>query len=131
MRILVVEDEHKVAKAIKEGLEDEGFEVELAHSGDEAFTAITTGKFDLVVLDVMLPGRNGLEVLSSIRTHGVPTPVLVLSARDSAADRIKGLQSGANDYLTKPFAFVELLARILALIRRTPATSPLGGIVAD
>lgn len=118
MRILVVEDEHKVAKALQEGLEDEHYGVVLAHTGEDAFFRINTEKFDLILLDVMLPGRDGLEILKTIRDRGVETPVLLLTARGGLEDRVSGLNAGADDYLVKPFAFAELLARIRVLLRR-------------
>jgi len=118
LRILVVEDERKVAHALKTGLEAEGYEVTLAESGEEGFFQANAQTFDLVVLDVMLPGRNGLEILRTMRKRGMQSPVLVLTARDAIDDRILGLDAGADDYLVKPFAFPELLARIRALLRR-------------
>ena len=118
MRILVVEDEHKVATALKEGLEDERYAVTLAHTGEDAFFLINTETFDLVLLDLMLPGRDGLQILTTVRSRGVKTPVLLLTARGSVDDRVAGLNAGADDYLVKPFAFTELLARIRALLRR-------------
>jgi DNA-binding response OmpR family regulator len=118
MRVLVVEDEVKVAKALKEGLEGERYEAVIAHTGEDAFFRINTEQFDAIVLDVMLPGRDGLHILTSIRKHGIQTPVLLLTARDTLEDRVAGLNSGADDYLVKPFAFAELLARIRALLRR-------------
>jgi two-component system, OmpR family, copper resistance phosphate regulon response regulator CusR len=131
MRILVVEDEHKVAKALKEGLEDERFEVALAHTGEDAFFLINTEKFDLILLDVMLPGRDGLQILRTIRERGVETPVLLLTARASLEDRVAGLNSGADDYLVKPFAFEELLARVRALSRRGRPTDLLRLAIGD
>lgn len=118
MRILVVEDELKVANALKEGLEDERYEVVLAHTGEDAFFRINTEKFDVILLDLMLPGRDGLQILTTIRKSGVETPVLLLTARDTLEDRVTGLDLGADDYLSKPFAFAELLARIRAMLRR-------------
>lgn len=118
MRILVVEDEHKVAMALKEGLTAEHFEVTVAASGEEGFFLVNAQTFDLVVLDLMLPGRDGLEILTTLRARAVQTPVLILTARDAVEDRVLGLNSGADDYLVKPFAFPELLARIRALLRR-------------
>ena len=118
MRILVVEDELKVANALKEGLEDERYEAVVAHTGEDAFFRINTEQFDVILLNVMLPGRDGLQILTSIRKHSVNTPILLLTARDSLEDRIAGLNSGADDYLVKPFAFAELVARIRALLRR-------------
>jgi len=118
VRILVVEDERKVAEALQEGLEAERYEVAVAHTGEEGFFLANTQAFDLVVLDLMLPGRDGLEVLGALRKRGLATPVLVLTAKDAVEDRVFGLDAGADDYLVKPFAFSELLARIRALLRR-------------
>ena len=118
MRVLVVEDEPKVAAAIKEGLEGNSYSVAVTHTGEEGFFLASSERFDLVVLDVMLPGRNGVEVLSAIRKLGHKVPVLLLTARDSIEDRVQGLDAGADDYLVKPFAYPELLARVRALLRR-------------
>ncbi len=118
MRILVIEDEPKVARALEEGLVAEHYEVGLAHSGEEGFFLLNEQTFDLVVLDLMLPGRDGLEVLRTMRERGLEMPVLILTARDAVEDRVAGLDAGADDYLVKPFAFPELLARIRALLRR-------------
>ena len=118
MKILVVEDEHKLAEALKEGLQADDYSVAIACTGEEAFYLVGTEPFDLVILDVMLPGRSGLEVLKAMRQRGFKTPVLILTARDSVDDRVLGLDAGADDYLVKPFAFPELLARIRALFRR-------------
>ena len=118
MRILVVEDEQKVANALREGLEDERYDVMVAPTGEDAFFRVNTEKFDLILLDLMLPGRDGLQILTTIRKRGLETPVLLLTARDTLEDRVTGLNSGADDYLVKPFAFEELLARIRALLRR-------------
>ncbi len=118
MRILVVEDERKVARALQEGLEAELYEVAIANTGEEGFFLANTQTFDLVVLDLLLPGRDGLEVLAALRKRGLPTPVLILTAKDGVEDRVLGLDTGADDYLVKPFAFSELLARIRALLRR-------------
>lgn len=118
MRILVIEDELKLAKALREGLEAEEYEVILAHTGEEGFYVSQTEPFDLLILDVMLPGRSGLEILSTMRRLGFATPVLMLTARDAIEDRVRGLDNGADDYLVKPFAFPELLARVRALSRR-------------
>jgi DNA-binding response OmpR family regulator len=131
MRILVVEDEVKVAKALKEGLEGERYEAVIAHTGEDAFFRINTEQFDVIILDVMLPGRDGLQILTSIRKHGIHTPVLLLTARDTLEDRVAGLNSGADDYLIKPFAFAELLARIRALLRRGRTTDTLRLTVGD
>ena len=118
MRILVVEDENKVANALLEGLKGERYDVVVERTGEGAFFRITTEPFDAVLLDLTLPGRDGLEILAAIRERGVKTPVLVLTARDTLEDRVIGLDAGADDYLIKPFAFAELLARIRALVRR-------------
>jgi two-component system copper resistance phosphate regulon response regulator CusR len=118
VRILVIEDEKKLAKALKEGLQDEQYGVALAHTGEEGFYLVQTEPFDLVILDVMLPGRSGLEILTTMRQQGFKTPVLLLTARDAIEDRVRGLDTGADDYLVKPFAFPELLARTRALCRR-------------
>ena len=119
MRILVVEDERKVASFIRQGLEEEGHVVEVARDGAAALDLLLDSPpYDLVVLDVMLPKRDGLDVLKTLRARGVRTPVLILTARDAVADKVAGLDLGADDYLTKPFAFEELLARVRALLRR-------------
>lgn len=131
MRILVVEDEQKVANALKEGLEGEHFDVTVAPTGEDAFFRVNTEKFDLILLDLMLPGRDGLQILTTIRKRGLETPVLLLTARDSLEDRVTGLNSGADDYLIKPFAFEELLARIRALLRRNRTVDMLRFGVAD
>lgn len=125
MRILIIEDEQKLGQALREGLEAEQYGVALAHTGEEGFYLVQTESFDLVILDVMLPGRSGLEILNTMRQHGLRTPVLMLTARDGIEDRIRGLDTGADDYLLKPFAFPELLARIRALSRRgIPESGP-------
>jgi DNA-binding response OmpR family regulator len=131
MRILVVEDEQKVANALKEGLEDESYDVIVAPTGEDAFFRVNTEKFDLILLDLMLPGRDGLQILTTIRKRGLETPVLLLTARDTLEDRVSGLNSGADDYLIKPFAFEELLARIRALLRRGRTVEMLRFGVAD
>jgi len=119
LRILVVEDERKVASFIRQGLEEEGHAVEVAGDGASALELVLAEPgYDLIVLDVMLPRRDGLDVLKTLRGRGVTTPVLVLTARDAVADKVAGLDLGADDYLTKPFAFEELLARARALLRR-------------
>lgn len=118
LRILVVEDEAKVARALREGLEREKYEVVVAPTGEEGFFLVNAQEFDLVILDLMLPGRDGLNVLSTLRKRGLQTPVLILTARDAIEDRVQGLDSGADDYLVKPFAFPELLARVRARLRR-------------
>ena len=122
MRILVVEDEYKVAEALRQGLEGEHYDVVLAETGEDAFYRATTERFDMILLDVMLPGRDGMEVLGTLRDRCVRTPVLLVTARDAIEDRVAGLDRGADDYLVKPFAFEELLARIRALLRRQGRT---------
>ena len=122
MRILVVEDEQKVANALREGLQGERYEVIVERTGEGAFFRMTTEQFDAILLDLTLPGRDGIEILKAMRERGMKTPVLVLTARDTVQDRIIGLDSGADDYLIKPFAFAELLARIRALVRRGRVT---------
>jgi DNA-binding response OmpR family regulator len=118
LRILVIEDERKLATALQEGLRAEQYGVTLAYTGEEGFYLVQTESFDLVILDVMLPGRSGVEILTTMRRQGFKTPVLMLTARDAVEDRVRGLDTGADDYLVKPFAFPELLARIRALCRR-------------
>ena len=118
MRVLVVEDEQKVGDALQEGLTGEGYDVVVERTGEGAFYRVKTEAFDVILLDLMLPGRDGLEVLRTLRNGGVDTPVLVLTARDTLEDRVLGLDGGADDYLVKPFAFEEMLARIRALLRR-------------
>src|SRR5512138_2411019 len=131
MRILVVEDEHKVANALREGLEGERYDVVVERTGEDAFFRMTTEAFDLILLDLGLPGRDGLQILTTLRSKGVKTPVLVLTARDTLQDRVAGLDAGADDYLVKPFAFAELLARIRALLRRGSADGATRLKVAD
>jgi DNA-binding response OmpR family regulator len=119
MRILVVEDEHKIANALKRGLEQESYAVDVVYDGDQGQAMATTEPYDLVILDRMLPGNyDGLQIVKEMRDGGIHTPVLLLTAKDSVRDRVSGLDSGADDYLVKPFAFEELLARIRALLRR-------------
>ena len=117
-RLLVVEDEWKVAGALREGLEGDGYEVEVEGTGDGACVRLAGERFDVILLDLTLPGRDGLEVLAELRRRGDATPVVVLTARDGLEDRVLGLDAGADDYLIKPFAFAELLARIRAVVRR-------------
>ena len=118
LRLLVVEDERKVAEALRQGLEGEGYQVVVETSGEAAFFRLTTDRFDLILLDLRLPGRDGIEILSAVRRRGLQTPVVVLTARDTLEDRVVGLDAGADDYVVKPFAFAELLARIRAVSRR-------------
>jgi len=125
MRVLVIEDEPKVANAMREGLEAEGYQVVTAPDGEDGFFRLSTEQFDLVLVDLGLPGRSGLEVLKAARAGGIATPVIAVTARDALQDRVEGLDCGADDYLVKPFAFTELLARIRALLRRGRTTNPL------
>ena len=118
LRVLVVEDEQKVADALREGLQDEEYDVTVERTGEGAFFRVNTETFDIILLDLGLPGRDGIEILSALRRRGLRTPVLVLTARDTVQDRVRGLDTGADDYLVKPFAFAELLARLRALVRR-------------
>jgi DNA-binding response OmpR family regulator len=131
MRVLVVEDEQKVANALREGLEGEKCEVAVERTGEAAFFRLTTEMFDVILLDLTLPGRDGLEILKTLRERGVKTPVLILTARDTLEDRVMGLDTGADDYLVKPFAFAEVLARIRALVRRGRAGETRRLVVAD
>ena len=119
MRILVVEDEKKVASFIKRGLEEEKFEVDTAFDGEEGLQLAIEGAYNLIILDVLLPKRDGLSVVKELRARKLMTPVLMLTAKDSLEDIVAGLNSGSDDYLSKPFAFAELLARVRALLRRS------------
>lgn len=118
MRALVVEDDAKVSGAVSAGLTGEGYDVVVSRTGEDGYFRATTEPFDVIVLDIGLPGRNGLEVLEGWRRHGLTVPVLILTARDGVDDRVLGLNTGADDYLVKPFAFAELIARLRALQRR-------------
>ncbi|OJW07462.1 MAG: DNA-binding response regulator [Planctomycetales bacterium 71-10] len=124
MHVLIIEDEPKTSSYLAKGLGEHGFVAERARRGDDGLHLATTLEFDLVILDVMLPGRNGWDVLSAIREQGRETPVILLTARDSVEDRVKGLELGADDYLVKPFAFSELLARMRSILRRGPGRHP-------
>lgn len=118
MRLLIVEDDIKIAALIEKGMREAGFEVEVCHDGNSGLAQGLTGRYDAAVIDIMLPGLDGLQVIEQLREQRVSTPVLILSARQSVDDRIRGLQRGGDDYMVKPFSFNELLARIQALIRR-------------
>jgi two-component system OmpR family response regulator len=136
MRILVVEDDIKIASFISKGLKEAGFAVDAAHDGVDGLHLGLTEPYDAAVVDIMLPGLDGLSLIERLRTKGVATPVIILSAKRSVDDRVKGLQAGGDDYLTKPFSFSELLARIQALIRRStrtsePSTLTAGGLTVD
>ncbi|HEV2393203.1 MAG TPA: response regulator [Verrucomicrobiae bacterium] len=124
MRILVVEDERKTAAYLQRGLSESGFVVDPAGRGDDGVELALSRDYDMVILDVMLPERDGWAVLAEIRRAGKQTPVLFLTARDAVPDRVKGLELGADDYLVKPLAFSELLARVRSILRRGPARQP-------
>jgi len=131
MRVLLIEDDAKTARALASGLRSEGFESMTANTGEEGFFLLSRESFDFVILDWMLPGRDGIEVLRTLRARGAKTPVLLLTARDAVDDRVLGLDAGADDYLVKPFAFAELLARIRALLRRADFAIPLRYQIGD
>ncbi|HYE13975.1 MAG TPA: response regulator transcription factor [Pyrinomonadaceae bacterium] len=131
MRILLVEDEPDAARLLAKGLREEAYAVDLAADGEKALEQAATNDYDLVILDVMLPRKNGFEVCRELRASGSAVPVLMLTARDAVGDRVAGLDSGADDYLPKPFDFDELLARVRALLRRRPALYPEVITVAD
>lgn len=118
MRILIVEDEHKIANSIKKGLEQESYAVDVTYTGDGGYDLAATEEYDLIVLDRLLPGMDGLDICRKLRENQIHTPVLLLTAKGQVEDRVEGLNAGADDYLVKPFAFEELLARIRALTRR-------------
>jgi two-component system copper resistance phosphate regulon response regulator CusR len=124
MRILLVEDEHDAAHMLAKGLREHSHAVDVSHDGDDALERVAVNDYDLLVLDVMLPRRSGLDVCREMRRAGSTTPILMLTARDAVEARVAGLDAGADDYLTKPFAFDELLARVRALGRRMPAMRP-------
>lgn len=131
MRALIVEDDGKVAGALKAGLTAEGYETVVSRTGEDGYFRATTEPFDVIVLDLGLPGRDGLEILSGLRGRGLTVPVLVLTARDTVEDRVTGLDHGADDYLVKPFAFAELLARLRSLLRRGKSEQALRLVLAD
>ncbi len=118
MKILVVEDEKKVAKFLQQGLEEEQYSVDIAYDGEQGQQMALAGAYDLIVLDILLPKKDGVSVLRDVRENKITTPVLMLTAKSSTEDKVEGLDSGADDYLTKPFAFAELLARVRSLLRR-------------
>ncbi len=131
MRLLVVEDDEKLARVVSRGLRHEGYAVDVVHDGDEALRHAAVWDYDGIVLDLMLPERDGLEVSCVLRGRGCWAPILMLTARGDVRDRIRGLDAGADDYLQKPFDFGELLARLRALVRRTPAERPAALVVGD
>src|SRR5437016_9719851 len=135
MHVLVVEDEKKTHEYLKKGLTENGFVVDVAVNGVDGLHLALTGDYDLIILDVMLPDRDGWSIVAELRRNGKNTPVLFLTARDAVQDRVKGLELGADDYLVKPFAFSELLARVRSLLRRAPVRQPerlrVGDLVID
>ena len=125
MRVLVVEDEEKIAQFLRKGLSEKGYSVEAVSDADAALERLETGPYDLIILDLLLPGsRDGLELCREIRARGIPSKILMLTARDTVENKIEGLDAGADDYLVKPFSFRELLARLRALTRRTESVEP-------
>lgn len=124
MKVLVVEDERKTAMYLRKGLSESGFAVDVAERGDDGLHLASTGNYDVVVLDIMLPQKDGWSILGELRRSGSQTPILILTARDAVEDRVKGLEQGADDYLVKPFAFSELLARIRTILRRGTRLQP-------
>src|SRR6185312_9472632 len=131
MRVLLIEDDRKAARLLSKGLQEEGFVVDIAATGEGGEEQAALNEYDLVILDWLLPGRDGLTVCRALRASGNSTPIIMLTARDSVADRVSGLGTGADDYLTKPFAFDELLARIRALLRRSRMAHPAVLRIAD
>jgi two-component system, OmpR family, response regulator len=135
LRILIVEDEPKMARILRRGLEDEGYAVDTSAGGDDGLHMATENEYDAVLLDVMLPGRDGFEVCRELRARNRWAPVLMLTARDAVGDRVRGLDAGADDYLVKPFSFEELVARVRALVRRgakeRPVTLSVGPLTLD
>ncbi len=131
MKILVVEDEIKASSYLKKGLSENGFLVDTCPDGKQGLALLGKNEYALVILDIMLPGLDGWEILSQMKKHGMDTPVLFLTAKDSVQDRVKGLELGADDYLVKPFAFSELLARVRTILRRGPVRQPDTLVVGD
>ena len=121
MRIILIEDDKKIAAFIKKGLEEEHYAVDVFHDGEDGAYWATVNDYDLIILDIMLPGKDGIEICNEIRHKNILTPILMLTAKTSVGDRVKGLDTGADDYLTKPFAFEELFARVRSLLRRNQA----------
>jgi DNA-binding response OmpR family regulator len=131
MKVLLVEDDKKIATAVQRGLSAEGFAVEVSFDGEDGLWRATEGSHDLIVLDLMLPGRNGFQVCAALREAGIWTPILVLTAKDGDLDEAEALDTGADDYLTKPFSFPVLVARVRALLRRTSGRDPVPVSVGD
>ena len=130
-KLLLIEDDAKIAAAVKRGLEAEGFAVEQSFDGDDGFWKASEGKYDLILLDIMLPGRNGYRVCADLRRRGNWTPILMLTAKDGDLDEAEGLDTGADDYLVKPFSFPVLVARVRALLRRGVASQPVPSAIGD
>ncbi|HEX9950480.1 MAG TPA: response regulator [Rubricoccaceae bacterium] len=124
MRILIVEDDAHIAAFVQKGLREAGYAVDHASDGEDGFQMALNEPYDVAIVDLMLPRRDGLALIEGLRQRGVPTPVLILSAKRTVDDRVRGLQAGGDDYLTKPFAFAELVARVQALARRSSSASP-------
>jgi DNA-binding response OmpR family regulator len=131
MRILIVEDEHRIANSIKKGLEQESYAVDVAYDGEDGYDLASSEDYDVIILDLMLPGMDGIKISESLRKNKIHTPILILTAKGQIQDKVKGLDSGADDYLTKPFAFEELLARVRALSRRPKTALDLTLAVGD
>ncbi len=131
MRILIVEDEKRLAAHLKKGLEENHLAVDVSHDGEDGLFMLNTNEYDLVVLDILLPGKTGLEILKEARKSGMNMPIILLTAKDAVEDKVHGLDLGADDYLVKPFSFVELMARIRALIRRGKVSFQTQLMVAD
>lgn len=131
MKLLLIEDDKKIATAVKRGLEAEGFAVEVAFDGNDGLWMATEGSYDLIMLDILLPGRNGFRVCADLRAAGNWTPILMLTAKDGDLDEAEALDTGADDYLTKPFSFPVLVARVRALLRRTAGRNPTPVVVGD
>lgn len=131
MRILVIEDEHRIAHALKKGLEQETYAVDIAYNGKNGYDLAMSEEYDVILLDVMIPEMDGMTLLTNLRANGKHTPILMLTAKSQIEDKIRGLDSGADDYLTKPFAFEELLARVRALIRRPQKSQGSTLVVSD
>jgi two-component system, OmpR family, copper resistance phosphate regulon response regulator CusR len=125
MHILIVEDEEKIADALQKGLQAEEWSVSVARTGEEGFFLVSTQNYELLILDIMLPGRDGLEILTALRKRDQSVPVLLLTSKDAVEDRVRGLDAGADDYLVKPFAFPELLARVRVLTKRSQRSQPI------
>jgi len=135
MRILIIEDEEKVANFIKRGLKEEGYAVDVAYDGEEGYFQVSSNEYDVIILDLMLPKIDGISLCRKLRQEKITRPILMLTAKDSIRDKVTGFDSGANDYLTKPFSFEELLARIRALLRKSETTTPtklqIGDLILD